>query len=105
MKIVKSNMRKKEFNGHKVGEAISDSTRTQILKHLIRAYPKSLTMSEIEKALSKPVSPTTISFHLRKLREAGLVTSDGHKKGFRALSHAFNIVVNNDGVRVEEGEK
>lgn len=104
MKIVKR-MRKKELNGHKVGEAISDFTRTQILKHLIQAYPKSLTMSEIEKALSKPVSPTTISFHLRKLREAGLVTSDGHKKGFRALSQAFNIVVNNDGVRVEEVKK
>jgi len=98
-------MRKKELNGHKVGEAISDSTRTQILRRLIRAYPNSLTISNIEKALSKPVSPTTISFHLRKLREAGLVASDGHKKGFRALSQAFNIVVDNDGVRVEEGKK
>jgi len=105
MKIVKPKMRKKELNGHKVGEAISDSTRTQILKQLIRAYPDSLTMSEIEKTLSKPVSPTTISFHLHKLREAGLVTSDGHKKGFRALSQVFNIVVNNNGVRVEEVKK
>jgi len=104
MKIV-SYMRKKELNGHKVGEAISDSTRTQILKQLIRAYPSSLTMSEIEKTLSKPVSPTTISFHLHKLREAGLITSDGHKKGFRALSQAFSIVVDNDGVRVEEVKK
>jgi len=98
-------MHKKELNGHKVGEAISDSTRTQILKRLIRAYPSSLTMSEIEKTLSKRVSPTTISFHLHKLREAGLITSDGHKKGFRALSQAFNIVINNDGVRVEEVKK
>jgi len=98
-------MHKKELNGHKVGEAISDSTRTQILKHLIRAYPNPLTMSNIERALSKPVSPTTISFHLRKLREAGLVTSEGHKKGFRALSQAFKIVIDNDGVRVKEGKK
>jgi len=98
-------MRKQELNGHKVGEAISDSTRTQILKQLIRAYPKSLTMSEIEKELTKPVSPTTISFHLHKLREAGLVTSNGHKKGFRALSQAFNIVVNDDGVHVSEVNK
>jgi len=98
-------MHKKELDGHKVGEAISDFTRAQILRQLIRAYPKSLTMSEIEKALSKPVSPTTLSFHLHKLRDAGLVTSDGHKKGFRALSQAFNIVVNNDGVRVEEVQK
>jgi DNA-binding transcriptional ArsR family regulator len=98
-------MPKKELNGHKVGEAISDSTRAQILKRLIRAYPNSLTMSDIEKRLSKSVSPTTISFHLRKLREAGLVTSNGHKKGFRALSQAFNIVINNNGVRVEEVKK
>jgi len=98
-------MRKKELNGHKVGEAISDSTRAQILRRLIRAYPNSLTMSEIEKAISKPVSATTISFHLHKLREAGLVTSDGHKKGFRALSQAFNIIVDNDGVRVEHVER
>jgi len=105
MKIVKSNMRKKELNGHKVGEAISDSTRAQILRQLIRVYPHSLTMSEIEKALSKPVSPTTISFHLHKLREARLVTSDGHKKGFRALSQTFNIVINNNGVHAEEVQK
>jgi len=98
-------MRKKELNGHEVGEAISDSTRTEILKYLIRVYPNSLTMSDIEKALSKPVSPTTISFHLHKLREAGLVTSDGHKKGFRALSQTFNIIVNSNGVRVEEVKK
>jgi len=98
-------MGKKEFNGHKVGEAISDSTRTQILRHLIRVYPSSLTMSDIEKGLSKPVSPTTISFHLHKLREAGLVTTNGHKRGFRALSQAFNIVVNDKGVHVEEAKK
>jgi len=105
MKIVKQHMRKKELNGHKVGEAISDSTRTQILRHLIQAYPNSLTMSDIERELSKPVSPTTISFHLHKLREAGLVTSDGHKKGFRALSQAFNITINDDGVHAKEVRK
>lgn len=95
-------MRKKELNGHKVGKAISDSTRTQILRLLIRAYPSSLTMTDIERRLSKRVSPTTVSFHLRKLREAGLVASNGHKKGFRALSQTFNIVVDDNGVRVKE---
>jgi DNA-binding transcriptional ArsR family regulator len=93
---------KKELNGRKIGEAISDSTRVEILQHLLKAYPKSLTMSEIEKVLSKHVSPTTISFHLRKLREAGLIVTNGHKRGFRALRRTINITINNNGVHVEE---
>ncbi len=95
-------MSKKELNGRKIGEAISDSTREEILQHLLKAYPNSLTMSEIEKVLSKHVSPTTISFHLRKLREAGLIITNGHKKGFRALRPTINITINNDGVHVRE---
>jgi DNA-binding transcriptional ArsR family regulator len=95
-------MSKKELNGRKIGEAISDSTRVEILQHLLKAYPNPLTMSEIEKALSKHVSPTTISFHLRKLREAGLIITDGHKKGFRALRPTINITIDNDGVHAKE---
>ncbi len=95
-------MPKKELNGRKIGDAISDSTRAEILQHLLKAYPNSLTMSDIEKILSKHVSPTTISFHLRKLREAGLIITNGHKKGFRALRPTVNITINNNGVHVEE---
>ena len=95
-------MSKKELNGRKIGDAISDSTRVEILQHLLKAYPNSLTMSEIEKVLSKHVSPTTISFHLRKLREAGLIITNGHKKGFRALRPTVNLTINNDGVHVKE---
>jgi len=95
-------MPKRELNGRKIGDAISDATRTEILQHLIRTYPRPQTMTEIEKALSKEVSSTTISFHLRKLRDAGLIASDGHKKGFRALRRSLSITVNNDGVHVRE---
>jgi len=95
-------MPKKELNGRKIGEAISDSTRAEILQHLLRVYPQPQTITDIEKALSKQFSPTTISFHLRKLREAGLVASDGHKKGFRALRQTVSITINNDGVHVKE---
>jgi len=95
-------MSKKELNGRKIGEAISDSTRVEILQHLLKAYPNPLTMSEIEKALSKHVSPTTISFHLRKLREAKLIITNGHKKGFRALRPTIKITINNNGVHVKE---
>ena len=95
-------MSKKELNGRKIGEAISDSTRAEILQHLLKAYPNPLTMTEIEKVLSKHMSPTTISFHLRKLREAGLIITNGHKKGFRALRPTINITINNNGVHVKE---
>ena len=103
MKIVHSIMRRRELNGRKIGDAISDSTRAEILQHLLRAYPQPQTITDIEKSLSKRVSPTTISFHLRKLREAGLIDTNGHKKGFRALSQTVNITINNNGVHVEEG--
>mgnify|MGYP001078043216 CR=1 FL=1 len=95
-------MNKKELNGRKIGEAISDATRTEILQYLIRMYPRPQTITDIEKALSKEVSPTTVSFHLRKLREAGLIASEGHKKGFRALRRSLSITVNNNGVHVKE---
>lgn len=95
-------MQKRELNGRKIGAAISDATRTEILQHLIRMHPKPQTITDIRKALSKKVSPTTISFHLRKLREADLITSAGHKRGFRALRRSLSITINNNGVHVEE---
>jgi DNA-binding transcriptional ArsR family regulator len=102
MKIVDSGMRKKELNGRKIGDAISDATRAEILQHLLRVYPQPQTITDIEKTLSKRVSPTTISFHLRKLRDAGLIATDGHKKGFRALRQTVSLTINNNGVHVKE---
>ncbi|MEM3783753.1 MAG: metalloregulator ArsR/SmtB family transcription factor [Candidatus Bathyarchaeia archaeon] len=95
-------MRKQQFNGHKICEALSDPTRTKILEYLIKEYPEARTVSEIEKILPKPVSATTISFHLKKLREAGLITTDGHRRGFRAARKNVNIGFNNNGFHVEE---
>jgi len=94
-------MSEKNLNGHKICEALKDCTRTEILRHLVNVYPKTQTISEIEKALSKRVSATTISFHLRKLREAGLITTNGHKKGFRAVRRVLTLKFNNDGFHVE----
>jgi len=100
-------MSKKEPNGCKICEAISDSTRVKILQHLIRKYPHAQTITDIEKSLGKHVSATTISFHLRKLRDSGLVTTNGHKKGFRALHKALSVKIDNNGLHVEKdgGEK
>jgi len=95
-------MSRRALNGSKICGAVSDSTRLEILQNLIRSYPKPQTITDIERALSKRVSPTTISFHLRKLREAGLITTNGHKMGFRAVHQTVGIKINNNGVRVEE---
>ncbi len=95
-------MPRKELNGRKIGDAISDPTREEILRHLLSVYPQPQTITDIEKALSKRVSSNTISFHLRKLREAGLIATNGHKKGFRALSPTVQITINNNGVHVKE---
>lgn len=91
-----------QVNGHKICEALSDPTRTKILKYLLQSYPKAKTISEIEKILQKPVSATTISFHLKKLREAGLIATNGHKKGFKAAYKALRIGFNDNGFHVEE---
>jgi len=95
-------MSKKELNGHKVCDALSDPTRTKILQHLVKAYPQPQTITDLEKSIPRNVSLTTVSFHLRKLREAGLVNSVGHKKGFQALKKALSIKFNNNGIHVEE---
>jgi DNA-binding transcriptional ArsR family regulator len=95
---------RRKFNGHKICEALSDPTRTKILRYLLREYPEARTITEIEKILPKPVSATTISFHLKKLREAGLITTNGHKKGFKATGKAINLGFNNDGFHIKEEE-
>ncbi|MEM3566495.1 MAG: metalloregulator ArsR/SmtB family transcription factor [Candidatus Bathyarchaeia archaeon] len=92
----------KQFNGHKICEALSDPTRTKILRYLLQTYPEAKTINEIEKILPKPVSATTVSFHLKKLREAGLIVTDGHRRGFRAAYKALSIGFNNNGFHVEE---
>lgn len=95
---------RRKIDGHKICEALSDPTRTKILRYLLREYPEARTITEIEKILPKPVSATTISFHLKKLREAGLITTNGHKKGFKATGKAINLGFNNDGFHIKEEE-
>ncbi|MCS7124111.1 MAG: helix-turn-helix domain-containing protein [Candidatus Bathyarchaeota archaeon] len=92
----------KQSNGHKICEALSDPTRTKILQYLLEKYPEARTISDIEKILPKSVSATTISFHLKKLREAGLITTNGHKKGFRASRKAVKIGFNGNGFHLAE---
>lgn len=92
----------KKFDGHKVCEALSDVTRTKIFKYLLHEYPEARKISDIAKIFQNSVSPTTISFHLKKLREAGLVVTDGHKRGFRAVQRIVKLSFNNNGFHVME---
>ena len=95
-------MSDKEIDGCKICEALSDPTRIRILKFLISKYPLPQTISEIEKNLEKKVSATTISFHLRKLREAGLVTTNGHKMGFKATKRSIKVEFDGEGMKIKE---
>jgi len=95
-------MSDKEIDGCKICEALSDPTRIKILKFLISKYPLPQTISEIEKNLEKKVSATTISFHLRKLREAGLVTTNGHKMGFKATKRSIKVEFDGEGMKIKE---
>ena len=95
-------MSDKEIDGCKICEALSDPTRIKILKFLISKYPLPQTISEIEKNLKRKVSATTISFHLRKLREAGLVTTNGHKMGFKATKKSIKIEFDGEGMKIKE---
>jgi len=95
-------MSKEELNGCKICEALSDPTRVKILRFLISKYPLPQTISEIEKILERKVSATTISFHLRKLREAGLVTTNGHKMGFKATKKSIRVEFNGEGMKIKE---
>jgi len=94
-------MSERGLNGHEVCRALGDPTRTRILQRLVQVYPQPQTITDLEKAVQEAVSPTTISFHLRKLREAGLVRSAGHRRGFQALRRAVSIKFDDDGIRVE----
>jgi len=95
-------MSDKEIDGCKICEALSDPTRIKILKFLISKYPLPQTISEIEKNLERKVSATTISFHLRKLREAGLVTTNGHKMGFKATKKSIKVEFDGEGMKIKE---
>ena len=94
-------MSDKEIDGCKICEALSDPTRIKIIKFLISKYPLPQTISEIEKNLERKVSATTISFHLRKLREAGLVTTNGHKMGFKATKKSIKVEFDGEGMKIK----
>jgi len=69
----------KQFNGHKICNALSDPARTRILRFLLGIYPEAKPINDTGKILLKPVSATPMPLHLKKLREAELIVADGIK--------------------------
>jgi len=65
-------------------DALAQESRLAIFRMLIEIAPKGLMMGEIGKRMEMPA--TTLSFHLDKLRQAGLIEkrSDGRRRIFTA---------------------
>jgi ArsR family transcriptional regulator, arsenate/arsenite/antimonite-responsive transcriptional repressor len=58
--------------------ALGQVSRLQIVRLLLSAYPKGLPAGEIQKELEIPAS--TLSHHLDKLRQVGLVSMEKDKQ-------------------------
>ncbi|MEO1591059.1 MAG: metalloregulator ArsR/SmtB family transcription factor [Cyanobacteria bacterium J06632_22] len=54
--------------------ALGQSSRLRIVRLLLSAYPKGLPAGEIQKELK--ISASTLSHHLDKLRQVGVVTAE-----------------------------
>jgi len=92
----------KELNGHKICEALSQPLRASILQELVKAYPKKLSVSELQEMTSE--ARMTIWFHINKLREANLVELNGSRRGFRAAARALTIRFNGEGIKLRREE-
>jgi ArsR family transcriptional regulator, arsenate/arsenite/antimonite-responsive transcriptional repressor len=56
--------------------ALAQENRLAIFRHLVGAGPSGVPAGEIAKAVG--ISPTSVSFHLKELDRAGLVTQTRH---------------------------
>jgi DNA-binding transcriptional ArsR family regulator len=65
--------------------ALAQDTRLSVFRHLVVAGPEGAAAGEIAGALD--VAPPTLSFHLKELEQAGLVTS---RRESRSIIYAAN---------------
>ena len=76
--------------------ALGQPSRLKIVRLLLSAYPKGLPAGEIQKALS--IAAPTLSHHLEKLRQVGIVTAEKDRQwiwyGVRseALKHLIDFL-------------
>ncbi|MCC5873105.1 MAG: helix-turn-helix transcriptional regulator [Gammaproteobacteria bacterium] len=70
-------------------EALGRPVRLQVYRHLVRAGPAGLAVGELQQRLGIPRS--TLSFHLRRLIEVGLVVQE--RQGTTLICHADLVVM------------
>lgn len=71
--------------------ALGEATRLRIFRLLVEAGPEGLVVGRIAESLA--IAPATLSFHLRTLTHAGLVTSS---KESRFVRYVANFAAMND---------
>lgn len=73
--------------------ALAHETRLDVFRLLVRAGPAGLTAGRIGEELG--VAAPTLSFHLKELRQAGLIAAerDGRAQIYRAEYPAMNALV------------
>lgn len=73
--------------------ALAQPVRLRVFRALVGAAPQGLTPSELAQALA--VAPSTLSFHLKALMHAGLVTQEreGRRLIYRASLACMNGVL------------
>jgi ArsR family transcriptional regulator, arsenate/arsenite/antimonite-responsive transcriptional repressor len=65
--------------------ALSQETRLGIVRHLVRAGPEGLAAGAVAEAVD--ASPSNVSFHLKDLEHAGLITA---RRESRSIIYAAN---------------
>ncbi|WP_343725645.1 metalloregulator ArsR/SmtB family transcription factor [Herbaspirillum huttiense] len=71
--------------------ALAQESRLAIFRHLVQVGPEGSAASKIGEALD--IAPSSLSFHMKELSHAGLVTS--HQDG-RFVIYAANYTAMND---------
>jgi len=97
-------LKRENANGTVICDALSLSTRAELLRELIRAYPARLSIGQLKKRLKLTLADMTVHFHLRRLSECGLIELDGSGRGFRALNRALSIRFNGNGFHIDKEE-
>ncbi len=69
--------------------ALAQENRLAIFRHLVAAGPNGVSAGDIGKAVG--VSPTSLSFHLKELDRAGLVTQRRHGRFIHYALHVEGV--------------
>ncbi len=80
-------------------QALAQETRLELLRLLVRVGPKGMAAGEIARRLAVPAP--TLSFHLKAMQQAGLLSSERvgrslvYRAGFDRLSEVVGFLTEN----------